>query len=103
MNSSEDAQLIGQSVGSAVRITSLKLHKHFEIQEPPGVARGVDGDLPNGDWLRLYVCRGALPVRLANPQWEWAEFEALPVVGVARHSAGRWTVVGQTMLIQPKA
>ena len=102
MDASGDERLIGLSVGSAVRLTGLQLWEDFVIQEPPGVARGVDGDLPNGDWLRLFIHRGALPDRLADPRWDWADCEALPVVGVARRSAGQWAVVGETMLVQPK-
>jgi hypothetical protein len=102
MDKSEDARLIGLSVGRAAQLIGLRLREHFVVMEPPGVARAVDGNLPNGDWLRLFVRRGALPDRLADPRWDWAEFEWLAVVGVARCSAGRWTAVGQTMLIQPK-
>lgn len=99
---SDDARLIGLTVAQALRATGLTLRPHFVIQEPPGVARGVDGFLPNGDWLRLYIQRGALPDRLDDPRWDLHEFADIQVVGVARQSNERWSVVGQTMFIQTR-
>jgi hypothetical protein len=70
------------------------------IVEPPGVARGLDGWLPNGDGFRLYVRCDSLPIRLKDPRWELDEFRPLVVIAVARQPfkqrwRGGWTIVDE--------
>ena len=88
-----DADCIGMTLGEAIKELGLKLEKHPVIEEPPGIARGLECLSPAQEKVWLYFPRDAAEFN-KRASWTPDILKKLTVVGIARLTPGGWVKVG---------
>jgi len=89
-------QLVGKPVGEVLRRARVEYGKHAVADEPPGIARAVQGRTGDGHEIWVYVARGSLPFN-EKRDWTLAQLAKLPVSGVAVKEGGKWRVAGEVI------
>jgi hypothetical protein len=89
----KDAECIGMTLGEAIEALELTLDESPVIEEPPGIARGLQCKTPNGQGLWLYFRRDAAPFN-KHKEWTVEKLGRLKVVGVARQTPTGWVTEG---------
>lgn len=101
-SSTDYEQLVGMTIADAMEATGLKRDTAKVIEEPPGVPRGISGEVACGAEVELYVRRGAIPMSIER-DWEVSAFLDQIVIGVARETQSGWEATGEVMMIRAQS